>query len=388
MRGILKQIVTGVLAAGLAVGGSLIPVIQATAAPIDINESTQIGLFKCESTIELDCVESFGFIDSTGAYISATVSGTYRPAKAFVDQNGNTVYQGNTSWTATVDGIEKNAVLDVPLQSPKYVIFKNDVETHYGASLRPSVDGKDLLNTKVRFVIRTSYLRPQNVQLVADEADFKQKAITGGNAWTFEGKGTAVSAYTTDVLKKSQDWSAKADIDTYTLHFIIHHADKDLTHGYWPARCAGKGYSVQAFNSNAAGEPHWNPSSQSLDFAVPSPHLMANGLANKGFFKLWTTDAYMNCQWIGNNLASATGITVSIVDQDGSTQSATSQVIHANGRLYVEATGFHYSAPTIKLKATKTQTIYCASNKNKKIVKKVTGVSPKCPTAYSKVKSK
>lgn len=355
----------------------------AYAGKIDTSKSQQIGLVSCQSEAELDCVESFGFIDSAGKYAPGTLLQTVE-GKTFIDQNGNSVTSAQTIWQGTVDGKTKSMSLEAPLQSPNYILFKApDGNIHYGASLRPWVDGPDLLNTKIRFVVRTSYLKPQNVQLVADEANFSQKVLKEGNAWTFEGKGTQVSAYTTDVQKKSQDWSAQADMDTTTLHFIIHHADADLTKGYWPAPCANAGYSVQAFNSNSAGEPHWNASAQSLEFAVPSPHLMASGKANTGFFKLWTTDSYMNCQWKGNNLANANGITVSIVDEDGGTQTATSQVLHANGRLYVEATGFHYSSPKIKIKATTGKsTIICVNKKSPKLTKAVTAVKPVCPTGY------
>lgn len=367
---------------GLLVGSALVGPQAAQAAKIDLNKPQEIQLVACGSVEELDCVAEFGFLDAGGDYIPGQLAETVK-SSPWVDGNGNSVQPAQTIWTAKVDGKDRRVSLNVPLQSPSYVIAKLASGDHLGASLRPSVHGSDLRNLKVRFVVRTSYLRPQNVQLVANESDFKQVKLAGGNAWTFEGKGTAVSGYSTDVQKKSQDWSAQADYDEITLHFIIHHADKDLSRGYWPAPCADKGYSVQAFNSNAAGEPRWDAANQSLDFAVPSPHLMASGEENVGFFKLWTTDAYMNCQWKGNTLATANSITVQIVDKNGSTQAATSRVVHGNGRLYVEATGFHYSAPTVKVKAvTKKRTLVCLKIKNPKITKTISGTSPKCPAGY------
>ena len=344
----------------------------------------------CQSTSQLDCIDSFGFIDASNSYIPANLDEVKRQPQ-FEDPQGNLVDNTDLMFSGTVDGKKTDVGLNVPLASPRTRMWKNpDGTWHYGASLRPWLFSSHLLDTKVRFVVRTSYLKPQNVQLVANEADFKQTKLAGGNAWMFEGKGTNVSNYTHDFDKPGrQNWSDKADEDSTTLHFIIHHADENLDYGFWPARCADAGYSVQAFNSNAAGEPFWDAANQSLNFAVPSPHLMASGEENTGFFKLWTTDSYMNCQWIGNTLAKANKISIQIVNKDGSEQMAVSSVVHTGGKLYVSASGFHYSAPTIRVKDASViqptpikKTITCVSVKNSKLSKKVTAIAPKCPAGY------
>jgi hypothetical protein len=357
----------------------------------DFSGSDEFHLVTCLTAAELDCVESFGFIDKSGNYVDAKSTST--PVSDFVGQNNNKVHQQFTDWSATVDGVAKTARLDVPLQSPKYVIFTNpDGTPHYGASLRPWVDSADLLNTRVRFKIRTSYLIPQNVQLVAEDSDFSQSKIAGGNLWMFEGKGTPVSNYTTNYqAPEKNNFSAPADVDTSTLHFIIHHGDKDLTRGYWPAECGDKGYTVQAFNSNAAGSPWWNAGTKSLDFAVVSPHTKASGEPNIGFFKLWTTDEFVDCKWPGNTLTSSPKLEVRIVSEDGVSQVSTSQVSHKDGKIFVSASGFHYSAPTIKLVPVPegsqakpvvkpvVKTITCIKGKT---VKKLAGTAPKCPSGY------
>ena len=369
---------------------SILNPVAAQAAEIDITAPNQYSLLTCASAAELDCIESFGFLNKANEYIPGNLVDTVKDP-LFIDEMGNRVEGGFTKWSAQVDGVVAGAVLSVPLQSPKYRLWKNPNGTyHHGASLRPMVFADDLLNTNVRLVIRTSFLKPQNIQLVAGDADFGHKVIRGGNAWTFEGKGTPVSNYF-DWRKVNPD-KDPADIDTSSLHFIIHHADADLAQGYWPAPCASKGYSVQAFNSNSAGEPRWNVGSNSLDFAIQSAHLMSTGAPNVGFFKLWTNDAYMNCQWPGNTLATSNNLTVQVINTDGTKQIATSRVVHANGKLFVEATGFHYSKPTIKIVDASTgvkvvpkivkKTITCVKKTNAKITKKVTGAAPKCPVGY------
>ena len=387
----MKKTISALAAIAFAFSISGAVSAQAAGTAKDFSGSDEYHLVTCQSAAELDCVESFGFLDSKGTYVPAEARTT--PVTEMIGQNGNHVHMQFTDWTAKVDGATKTARLDVPLQSPKYVIFPNgDGTPHYGASLRPWVESNDLLNTRVRFKIRTSYLIPQNVQLVAEESDFSQTKIAGGNLWLFEGKGTPVSNYTSNYEAPDRNnFSAQADVDTSTLHFIIHHGDTDLSRGYWPAECGDKGYTVQAFNSNAAGSPSWNSQTDSLDFAIVSPHTKADGSPNIGFFKLWTTDAFVNCKWPGNKLTSSPRLEVRIISEDGVTQTSTNLVTHKDGKIFVSASGFHYSKPIIKLvpveesgtvkpvaKPTK-KTITCIKGKT---VKKVTGAAPKCPSGY------
>jgi hypothetical protein len=245
---------------------------------------------------------------------------------------------------------------------------------------------------------------------VAENSDFSQTKIPGGNLWMFEGRGTPVSNYSDYSAPAKRDFSAKADEDSATLHFIIHHGDPDLSRGYWPAQCGDKGYTVQAFNSNSAGSPSWNSKDQSLDFAIQSPHTKANGSANTGFFKLWTTDEFIDCKWPGNTLSSSPRLEVRIISEDGETQTSINEVLHKDGKIFVSASGFHYSKPTIKLvPGTNSGTVQATPNqptesptpspkqsssvtaKQKlmsitclkgKVLRKVSGTAPKCPTGF------
>jgi hypothetical protein len=402
----MKKLIAAAAAIALVFSVTGAQVAMASNTAKDFSGSTEYHLVPCLTATELDCVESFGFINKAGEYVSA--KSTIDAPSSGMGQNDNPINFQQSHWTAQVDGQLATADLDVPLQSPKYVIFKNpDGSPHYGASLRPWINSPDLLNTHVRFTIRTSFLIPQNVQLVAEDSDFSQTKIPGGNLWMFEGRGTPVSNYTTDwQAANKRDFSAPADVDSSTLHFIIHHGDPDLTRGYWPAQCGDKGYTVQAFNSNSAGSPFWNSQNQSLDFAIQSPHTKASGAANLGFFKLWTTDEFIDCKWPGNTLSGAAKIEVHVVSEDGVTQVSTNQVSHKDGKIFVFASGFHYSSPTIKLVAVNdsavtpttpvktpvatplttpkpikpaTKTIKCQKGKT---VKKVTAVAPKCPKGF------
>jgi hypothetical protein len=141
---------------------------------------------------------------------------------------------------------------------------------------------------------------------------------------------------------------------------------------------------------------------------------MASGATNIGFFKLWTTEAFIDCKWPGNTLSKSPQIEVRVVSEDGVTQVSTNQVSHKDGKIFVFASGFHYSSPTIKLVAVgdsapvssgsqstptptstpvptapakpakpSVTTIKCLKGKT---LKKVSAVSPKCPTGFKLTK--
>jgi hypothetical protein len=118
--------------------------------------------------------------------------------------------------------------------------------------------------------------------------------------------------------------------------------------------------------------------------------------------------------WPGNNVSKSPKVEVSVINSDGTTQVATTSFKIENGFLVVNARGFHFSSPTVQLKVIKVEnptpavsaspepapmasekavasglviksgkkvTISCIKSK---ILKKITGINPKCPPGYKK----
>jgi hypothetical protein len=77
---------------------------------------------------------------------------------------------------------------------------------------------------------------------------------------------------------------------------------------------------------------------------------------------------------------------IQIVNENGQNSVATTVINEKDGWLKLGAYGFTFSSPTLKVKLTqekaaskKKVTISCVKGK---ITKKVSGVSPKCPSGY------
>ena len=379
--------------------------------PLDISTPGISPLTVCNSATELDCIESFGVYQSNGILV---------PAKHIEDilygssndSNGNKNINGETHWLASNSTLNIDSRVRVDLETPNHVIFKNlDGSIQLGASLRIMVFVPDPQNTKIHLVVRTSWLKPMNVQLKALESDFKQEKFAGGNRFTFIGKGMPYSDYLgewwNDASKK--DFSAKADADNYLFQFYVHHAGVDAMHSYWPPVCADEGYSVQSHNTNSTGDPTWDSTSNSLNFAIQAPHLTASGKPNIGYFQYKVSNKFLDCKYPTNNLTKARYLKLEVLDENGQRQVATTSVVNSNGEMVLTATGFHFSSPKIVVSAeepivvpapvatptptptpsaspseviktvVKLKTITCIKGK---LIKKVTAVIPKCPVGY------
>ena len=159
----------------------------------------------------------------------------------------------------------------------------------------------------------------------------------------------------------------------------------------------GKGARVLlgAVNSNATlyqqTPPTWDNENKTFTFKVSSPHLDAAGKPNKGFYTLQIPVEQAKCRW-GDD-ASLPQAQVQIINQDGSSSVTTAVATTQNGMLKFNISGFGYSAPSIRIKmsksaftstkpvAAKPTTITCVKGK---VTKKVTAVNPKCPAGYKK----
>ena len=158
---------------------------------------------------------------------------------------------------------------------------------------------------------------------------------------------------------------------------------------------------IVSTNSNffISGPPVYNRDENSLDYKVASPHFLPNGDVFKGSYNLLMKSDVARC--IYGFSAAPVSATVSIVASDGTAQVATTVLGEKNGWLYLTASGFTFSSPTVRVKLTqevqpaanqsptaaskpavmKKSSITCVKGKT---TKKVTALNPKCPTGYKK----
>lgn len=363
------------------------PIAQSADAKLTLPLTTP-GTFNfgiCQSVTSMECIVSVGVVQENGTLVAGKhVEDLSSPQT----KDGENVKIDGTSMWEINNGKENQKVgIKAEIDTPAHILFG----TNTGAALRVFAENAENILVKLRIVVRTSWLKPQNVQLVAEQADFSQKKLANGNEWTFEGSKTEVYNYLNWADASKANFMAKADNMSTSLRFFIHHVGINDNSSFFPIACADKGYTVQAWNSEAAGTPYWDKETDSLNFGVVAPHLKVNGEQNTGFFTLWAPEDFIKCRWPENTLIGAPKITVEVLNPDGSQQVAVTSVRQVNKTLYFSASGFHYSSPTIRVSAPKVEvkpstapkssTITCLKGKSSK---KVTAVNPKCPSGWKK----
>ena len=175
--------------------------------------------------------------------------------------------------------------------------------------------------------------------------------------------------------------------------------------GYGNSCFQNNGQVLGVVNTNAIvyidGPPTWDASTQSLTYKVAAPHYSADGSVFKGTYDLALRSSTARCLYGFSN--APVSATIEVQSSDGSNQVATTLLRESDGWLYLSASGFTFSNPTIKVKlsqdappapttppvapapkptvAAKKITITCVKGKT---TKTVTAVKPTCPTGYKK----
>jgi hypothetical protein len=156
----------------------------------------------------------------------------------------------------------------------------------------------------------------------------------------------------------------------------------------------------------AGGPPNYDEKTGSLIYKVSSPSYQSDGKTKaSGTYDLAMKSDLARCIYSFSNAPIKAEI--SIVNEDGTSQIATTTVKENGGWLYMSAKGFHYSSPTLQVKlsqeksnktedAAKTsdnkaavkpatasakKSITCVKGKT---TKKVVAVNPKCPVGWKK----
>jgi hypothetical protein len=146
--------------------------------------------------------------------------------------------------------------------------------------------------------------------------------------------------------------------------------------------------------------PTFDRENQSLDYKVASPHYTSKGEVFKGTYDLQIKSEVARCLYGFSNAPISAKI--SIISESGEPSVATTVVNENNGWMKMAAYGFTFSSPTVRVKLSQEvaaplptpemttqavapiklkKTITCVKGK---LTRKVTAISPKCPSGYKK----
>jgi hypothetical protein len=328
---------------------------------LDPESPSEYELGICSSSEQLDCIDSVKVKAPNGNFVAALPQG--QPAWTTEIDNRRAIHRLETTvqgLNGAEDFVSQGTVWETQSTGQRFVVtmgvmtpgsFADRPEEYFlgfmGVGVRSSDETPLSLDFLVQVSVRTSWLRPQNLQFNAKSASFSQTPYLSGNLWTFSGSPSTVATYE---LEKSDNamangWMEQADGEDFWLGFNVHHAGSTPETSWWNPRCADQGYTAQAFNSAAAGSPEWDPITESLVFNIFAPHTTVSGAQNTGFFRLWVHEDFADCQWPGNTLVGAERLEAVIVNEDNSVRDTEVTVTNENGIIYLDAPSFHYSIP-------------------------------------------
>jgi hypothetical protein len=384
----------------------------AAQAAQDRLSNSQRTLVPCASPQDFDCIESFSVLYPNGK--SSEVQLLIPPSGSTTDELNQTVENSGSTWRySDLNGVSRKIYVTATLTGENYVspAYKRRYPAMWFNLL--NLDPSEIKSgDKFKVVLRMSWLQPQGVGLFGANGDFSQQVISGGNRYTFIGSPFLSTSLNSpekySLLNGPQQDESVSDGEHPTLYFVIDHLSSIPGGTFWDPTCAEFGYSVTSSNAIGAGQPYMTDN-ETLKFNIGAPHKLSTGELNEGFFSTDFPVAYLNCRWPNNQLSKSPRVEISVVNSDGTTQTATTSVRVENGILKIRANGFHYSSPTIVLKASnnlllpplastdamptpspsptlvrtliKKVTITCVKGKVSKIV---TGAKPSCPVGYRK----
>ena len=156
------------------------------------------------------------------------------------------------------------------------------------------------------------------------------------------------------------------------------------------SKCIIEGDGVKGFvttNSTAYSEGPPVLAGGYLNYKVAAPHFDSKGNVFHGDYSLVIRSDVARCLYKFSN--APISASVSVVSESGSNEVATTATTERNGWLYMRASNFTFSSPTVKVKLSqsaspavaKKTTITCVKGKT---VKKVTAIKPTCPAGYKR----
>ena len=384
----------------LAAIAIFLPVVasEPALASLSRSDSAQIAIQPCVSNTDMECLESLSAIYLNGK--SSKFKLIKAPEGYFLDEFGQRIENSGFVWEyAASDGTLRRIVTTETINAENYrsPVYKKPYPALWFSFL--DIDSAELKSgIKFKVVIRSSWLTPQGVGLIAANASFTEEKMVGGKRFTFIGSPFLTTSLNTpekySQLTTSLQDETISDKDFPNMYFVIDHLSSISGGTFWGTECSEFGYSITSHNAIGAGQPYMSDN-ETLKFNIGAPHRLSNGDLNTGFFTTDIPIKYIDCRWPNNILTKSPRVEISVLNPDGTTQIATTTIQIINGILKVRAYGFHYSQPTIVIKPSsnpnvplilresaltnKVLTIKCYKQKK---VKVVSGAKPKCPVGF------
>ena len=245
-------------------------------------------------------------------------------------------------------------------------------------------------DVKFTVVLNSNLLSPGFTSGSVAEASFTEKAIPGGFQYTISGNPIKIPVNLPDQKGTNPGDFPQALDDRNYWH--LYTVDRRSLNFNWEGnKNCSIGNPIISSNAAQAGIPNYDPNTHEVTLQVSSPHLSADGITPEvGDFQARIPLSGISCLWGVSNNSLDSKAQISITYQDG-TSSIASLVTGIKGEVFqINASGFHYSSPTIRLKFADVEQLKSTTKFAKLKVTCVKGKLTKvfstasCPAGYKK----
>jgi hypothetical protein len=368
-------------------------------AKVDFDKPMVAGLSKCLTASQLDCIESVTILLRDGKRLVANQVSVDNQIEN--DAKQQVVESGASSWEYTnSSGVTNSFILRSNLTTPSYVIFgsNNSVEatpdseseaevapdSESEAEVAPDSESEaegesetesttsEVINSDTRFyepslsvtaifsagnkllnderleiVIRTSWLKVEEVFLPGKDSEIEIEKIPQGQRITL--KGSVDLIYSSEKLvnqatkKVIENILAKENFEFLILHPKSNAEEK---------QCFEAGYKVTATNGSSLSQAS-EVQDYSLTFYASGYPFKSDKSANKGYAKVRASLAWLSCKFPGNDFTFAKDFTAKVYLTDGTLklQNASASAIVKDGFLEVQADDFLFAKTEIRVVA-------------------------------------
>lgn len=258
-------------------------------------------------------------------------------------------------------------------------LAKNSV-TAAGATSATSLN----LNESVIVKVRTGLFKSGVSIGIASTYSTVQGTDSNGNTLTITANPVEVPMATS-----SSQCTGETGKATYKSNqiMITYAPTNDPTGGFGVEGMTG-GMAVATNGACMASTPTWNSATGQIVWTVAAPHFAPDGTTiNKGFYKAVIPALDAALLWgLTDIKQAAKALVVSITEESGEQSTAINSIAVKKNAIYIEASGFQYSKPTIKITKNKKFKGFAVKKALtcKKGAKTIKYVGFTCPSGYTK----
>lgn len=336
---------------------------------LPVNPDVLTFFLACEKDTQLDCIESFGLVDSDGTYVPGAFT---RATTEVRDLEGvGPVAWHSTFWDVpglTADGTPLEVRLDGHMGSNEAApgLVGMQMGSELTATVPPPAGSPDDLfgcipgprpgdycakavvipeDVTLRLVFRTSWISPAIVRARMKGADLGLESLgKGAFRWTLTGNAMLGQSFTVNPDGEERPAWVSTTFDFYVWDPRIYtELDSD---------CYAKGPILYSFNGMTGGQPHWSPQRGRLDINIGSLHHWPDGKTPwRGYYQTSIPEDTARCLW-GIDPRRTSSVSLEVYDDNGESKAATVAIGFRNGKVNIVGFDFTYSEARMSVKVT------------------------------------